>query len=194
MYQGTHPVNWCPRDETAIADAEVDHVTREGTLHYIKYPLEGTNEYLLIATSRPEFIPACVAVEVNPNDERYSKYIGRKIGVPLMNRTVSIIGDECVDPKFGTGVVQICTYGDKDDVKTVIQHKLPVIRLINESGRVTEAGCKYSRALSEPSPRWHSRRPHSRWIIGEERKLCRKSVSATAVRLMSKSLSASSGS
>ena len=144
MYQGTHPVNWCPRDETAIADAEVDHIKREGTLHYIKFPLEGSNEHLLIATSRPEFIPACVAVEVNPNDERYSKYVGRKIGVPLMNRTVTIICDECVDPKFGTGVVQICTYGDKDDVKTVIKHKLPVIRLINESGRITEAGCKYA--------------------------------------------------
>ena len=144
MYQGTHPVNWCPRDETAIADAEVDHIKREGTLHYIRYPLEGSNEHLLIATSRPEFIPACVAVEVNPKDERYSKYIGRKIGVPLMNRAVTIIGDECVDPKFGTGVVQICTYGDKDDVKTVIKHKLPVIHLINESGRITEAGCKYA--------------------------------------------------
>ncbi len=144
MYQGTHPVNWCPRDETAIADAEVDHVKKDGVLHYIKYPLAGTNEHLLIATSRPEFIPACVAVEVNPNDERYAKYIDRKIAVPLMNREVTIIGEESVDPKFGTGVVQICTYGDKDDVKTVIKHKLPVIRLINESGRITEAGCKYA--------------------------------------------------
>lgn len=144
MYRGTHPVNWCPRDETAIADAEVDHIKREGTLHYIKYQLAGTSEYLLIATSRPEFIPACVAVEVNPKDERYAKYIGRKIMVPLMNREVTIIAEESVDPKFGTGVVQICTYGDKDDVKTVIKHKLPVIRLINESGRITDAGCKYT--------------------------------------------------
>ncbi|MCW4025370.1 MAG: valine--tRNA ligase [Candidatus Bathyarchaeota archaeon] len=145
MYQGTHPVNWCPRDETAIADAEVDHVKKDGILHYVKFPLDGTNgEYLLIATSRPEFIPACVAVEVNPKDERYKQYIGRKIAVPLMNRSVTIIGEENVDPKFGTGVVQICTYGDKDDVKTVIKHKLPVIRLINESGKITEAGCKYA--------------------------------------------------
>jgi len=144
MYQGTHPVNWCPRDETAIADAEVDHIKREGTLHYVRFYLEGSNEYLLIATTRPEFIPACVAVEVNPNDERYSKYIGRKISVPLMNRSVTIIGEESVDREFGTGVVQICTYGDKDDVRTVLKHKLPVIRLINESGRITEAGCKYN--------------------------------------------------
>jgi valyl-tRNA synthetase len=144
MYRGTHPVNWCPRDETAIADAEVDHVKKEGTLHYIRFYLEGTSDYLLIATSRPEFIPACVAVEVNPKDERYRKYIGRKISVPLMNREVTIIGEESVDPCFGTGVVQICTYGDKEDVKTVIKHKLPVIRLLTESGRISEAGCKYA--------------------------------------------------
>ncbi len=144
MYRGTHPVNWCPRDETAIADAEVDHVKKEGTLQYIRFQLEGSSEYLLIATSRPEFIPACVAVEVNPKDERYSKYIGRKIAVPLMNREVTIIAEESVDPCFGTGVVQICTYGDKEDVKTVIKHKLPVIRLLTESGKISEAGYKYA--------------------------------------------------
>ena len=144
MYQGTHPVNWCPRDETAIADAEVDHVKKEGTLHYVRFPLEGSSEYLLIATSRPEFIPACVAVEVNPTDERYCNYIGRKISVPLMNRSVTIIPEETVDPTFGTGVVQICTYGDKDDVKTVLKHKLPVIRLLTETGKISEAGCKYA--------------------------------------------------
>jgi valyl-tRNA synthetase len=144
MYQGTHPVNWCPRCETAIADAEVDYDKREGTLHYIRYPLEGSNEYLLIATSRPEFISACVAVEVNPQDERFNKYIGKKIVVPVVNRTVPIIGEETVDPAFGTGVVQICTYGDKEDVKTVMKHKLPVIMLLTENGRITEKGGKYA--------------------------------------------------
>jgi len=144
MYQGTHPVNWCPRCETAIADAEVDYDKREGVLHYIRYPLEGSSEYLLIATSRPEFIPACVAVEVNPQDERFNKYIGKNIIVPIVNRTVPIIGEEAVDPAFGTGVVQICTYGDKEDVKTVMKHKLPVILLLTENGRITENGGKYA--------------------------------------------------
>jgi valyl-tRNA synthetase len=143
MYQGTHPVNWCPRCETAIADAEVDYQKLQGALNYIRFPLEGTNEYLLIATSRPEFIPACVAVEVNPKDERFNKYIGKNIMVPIVNRTVKIIAEETVDPSFGTGVVMICTYGDKEDVKTVMKHKLPVIRLLIDNGRINEYGGKY---------------------------------------------------
>jgi valyl-tRNA synthetase len=142
MYQGTHPVNWCPRCETAIADAEVDYETRQGMLHYIRFPMEG-NGHMLIATSRPEFIPACVAVAVNPSDERFNKYVGKKISVPLVNRLVDVIADEMVDSEFGTGVVMICTYGDKEDVKTVMRHKLPTIALLTESGRIAEVGGKY---------------------------------------------------
>ena len=140
MYQGTHPVNWCPRCETAIADAEVNYEQQEGTLHYIKFPLEKGDEYLLIATTRPELIPACVAVAVNPEDNRFDKYIGKKITVPVVKRTVPIIPDETVDPRFGTGVVMICTYGDKADVKTVAKHKLPVMIILTENGKINENG------------------------------------------------------
>jgi valyl-tRNA synthetase len=142
-YQGTHPVNWCPRCETAIADAEVDYDKREGTLHYIRFPLE-EGGHLLIATSRPEFIPACVAVAVNPADERFNCYVGKKISLPLVNRLVNVIPDEMVDSKFGTGVVMICTFGDKEDVKTVMRHKLPTIALLTENGRISEVGGKYA--------------------------------------------------
>jgi len=144
MYQGTHSVNWCPRCETAIADAEVDYEEREGTLHYIKFQLEDSREFLLIATTRPEFITACVAVAINPMDDRFKRYIGKKIMVPIVNRKVEIIPDENVDPSFGTGVVMICTYGDKEDVKTVIVHRLPVIMILTENGKINENGDKYA--------------------------------------------------
>jgi len=144
MYQGTHPVNWCPHCETAIADAEVNYEEHEGTLHYIRFPLENSKEYLLIATTRPELIPACVAVAINPNDDRFTKYKDRKIIVPIINLTVPIILDETVDPAFGTGVVMICTYGDKADVKTVLSHKLPVRIILTENGKINEKGGKYA--------------------------------------------------
>jgi len=144
IYQGTHPVNWCPRCETAIADAEVDYEQRKGTLHYIRFPLENSEEHLLMATTRPELLPACVAVAVYPTDDRYRKYISRKIYVPIANRAVEIIPDEMVEPSFGTGVVMICTYGDKADVKTVLKNKLPVIMILTENGEINEKGGKYA--------------------------------------------------
>ncbi|MEM2975413.1 MAG: valine--tRNA ligase, partial [Candidatus Bathyarchaeia archaeon] len=143
IYQGTHPVNWCPRCETAIADAEVEHETRKGALHYIKFPLEN-KESLSIATTRPELLLACVTVAVNPHDERYKKYVGKDIHVPLANRKVKIIADELVDPDFGTGVVMICTYGDKADVQSVSKHRLPVIMTVTETGKMNENAGKYA--------------------------------------------------
>ncbi|MBS7659578.1 class I tRNA ligase family protein, partial [Candidatus Bathyarchaeota archaeon] len=108
--------------------------TMQGELHYIRFPLKDGSGYLLIATTRPEFIPACVAVAVNPSDERYSAYIGKEVMVPIINRQVQVISDESVLPSFGTGVVMICTYGDKEDVKIVKRHNLPVIMLLTENG------------------------------------------------------------
>jgi valyl-tRNA synthetase len=144
IYQGTHPINWCPRCETAIADAEVEHVTREGSLHYIRFNLEDKKSSLTIATTRPELLPACVTVAVHPNDQRYQKYVGKNIIVPIAKRKVEIIREEMVDPDFGTGVVMICTYGDKADVKCVTKHHLPVIMCLNETGKMTENAGKYS--------------------------------------------------
>jgi valyl-tRNA synthetase len=143
IYQGTHPINWCPRCETAIADAEVDYETREGTLHYIKFRLNG-EEYLTVATTRPELLPACVTVAANPKDERYKKYIGKQIHVPITERKVKIIAEDMVDPTFGTGVVMICTYGDKADVQSVTKHHLPVIMCITETGKMNENTGKYA--------------------------------------------------
>ncbi len=135
MYRGEHPVNWCPRDETAIAEAEVEHVQRQGTLHFIKFGAAGEME---IATTRPELIAACVAIAVHPKDERQSGKVGRKVEVPLFGRAVPIIEDEEVDQAFGSGAVMVCTFGDKMDVKWQNKHKLPLIRAIAENGRLTE--------------------------------------------------------
>ncbi len=148
IYRGTHPVNWCPRCETAIADAEVEHETRNAELHYIKFELE-EGGFLEIATTRPELIPACVTVAVNPDDERYKQYVGKRVKVPTTNRTVEVVTDEMVDPKFGTGAVMICTYGDKADVKSVAVHHLPAIVCIDEKGRMTENAGKYAGMQTE---------------------------------------------
>ena len=148
IYRGKHPVNWCPRCETAIADAEVEYDNRNAQLHYIRFKLEDGG-FLEIATTRPELIPACVTVAVNANDERYSRYIGKKIHVPTTRRTVEVIADDMVDSKFGTGVVMICTYGDKADVKTVFKHNLPAIMCIDEKGRMTENAGKYAGMKAE---------------------------------------------
>ena len=143
IYKGTHPISWCTSCETAIADAEVEHEQKEGILHYIKFRLED-NSHLLIATSRPELLPACVTVAVNPKDNRYKKYIGRNITVPITDHQVKIISDRSVDPDFGTGVLMICTYGDKADVKAVTTHKLLTIVLIDEKGKMNENAGKYA--------------------------------------------------
>ncbi|MDI6643289.1 MAG: valine--tRNA ligase [Candidatus Hodarchaeaceae archaeon] len=144
IYRGEHPVNWCPRCETAIADAEVEYEDRETTLSYIKFKLADESGFLTIATTRPEYLPACVVVAVYPGDKRYAKYIGKKLEVPPFGQVVEIIEDHEVDPEFGTGVVMVCTFGDKTDVRWVKRHKLPVVKLIDEKGNMTEAAGKYA--------------------------------------------------
>ena len=142
IYKGTHPISWCTSCETAIADAEVEHEQKTGTLHFLKFMLDDGN-HLTIATSRPELLQACVTVAVNPDDERYSKYIGKTITVPIAERQVKIIAEKEVDPEFGTGVLMICTYGDKADVQAVSTLKLEPIILIDDKGKMNENTGKY---------------------------------------------------
>ncbi len=140
IYRADHPVNWCPRCGTAIALAEVEYDDRTTKLNYMRFSAgEG---FLEIATSRPELLPACVAVAVNPEDERY-RNVGDIVRVPLFDYEVPVIRDAAVDPRFGTGAVMICTFGDKQDVRWWVEHKLPLRQAIDHEGKMTEIAGKY---------------------------------------------------
>ena len=141
MYRGEHPVNWCPRCETAIAEAEVEREERQGSIHYLRFG-EGVDSVEL-ASTRPELLAACVAIAVHPEDPRYTKLVGKQITVPLFQQRVKVISDSDVDSSFGTGAVMVCTFGDKMDVTWQKRHNLPVIRAISDNGHLTEAAGQF---------------------------------------------------
>ncbi len=142
IYKGTHPVNWCPRCETAIAESEIVYEERDVDLNEIKFKGEGFD--LIIATTRPELLPACLAVAVNPDDKRYSNIIGKEVDIPIFGRKVKIIADRDVLIDFGTGAEMICSVGDKDDLKMIYRHSLPFLKSIDERGKLTEIAGKYA--------------------------------------------------
>ena len=141
IYREDHPVNWCPRCATAIAFAEVEYDSRTTTLNYMRFATEEGD--IEIATSRPELLPACVAVAVNPEDERYQKHIGKTVRVPIFDYDVPVLSDAVVDPNFGTGIVMICTFGDKQDVRWWLEHHLPLRQAIDRNGLLTEIAGPY---------------------------------------------------
>jgi valyl-tRNA synthetase len=146
IYRAEHPVNLCPRCETAIAFAEVEYEDRGAYLNYIRFKKVGAErepEYVEIATTRPELLASCVAVAVHPDDERYSDIGGKELVVPIFGHTVKVYEDEGVDRAFGTGVVMICTFGDRQDVRWWTVHNLPLIASLDERGRMTEAARGY---------------------------------------------------
>ncbi len=142
LHRGEHPVNWCPRCETAIAEAEVEYIKSDGILVDIHFRTE--RGMLVVATSRAELAPSCVALAVNPTDARYVEFVGGHATVPIVNRKVPILADELVDPQFGSGVVMICTFGDKTDVRWQHKYGLPVVKILDAQGRLTEEGGKYA--------------------------------------------------
>jgi len=138
VYRDEHPVNWCPRCETAIADAEVETEEGvEGTLYYVTF--EGVdNDDIQIATTRPELLAACVSMAVDPDDDRYADRIGDTFEVPLFGQEVELIADDDVDGDFGTGAVMICTFGDKQDVDWWAEHDLDLRPVFTEDGHLGE--------------------------------------------------------
>lgn len=138
IYRKEFPVHWCSKCGTALAQAELGYVQKQGKLYYIRF--KAGELTLEIATTRPELLPACVALAVHPGDERFKGLVGKEAEVPLFGQKVHVLEDECVDPNFGTGIVMVCTYGDEQDIKWQQKYGLPVIRAIDESGRMINAG------------------------------------------------------
>ncbi len=138
IYREEHPVMYCPRCQTAIAQAEVEYEDRETDLNYIKF-----SDEIIIATTRPELLSACVAVAVHPEDERYIDMVGKRVRIPLFGHEVEIIADDEVDPSFGTGAVMICTFGDKQDVRWWKRHRLPLRNVIDVDGKMGTLAGEY---------------------------------------------------
>ena len=139
LYREKFPTHFCVNCETSVAKAEVGYNDEMGHLWYIKLPLVGRdNEFLTIATTRPEYMEACVAVFINPNDDRYYDLSAAEVKLPIANRIVHVYMDEKVDMTFGTGVVYVCTYGDEMDIKWKLEYDLDEIQIFTEDGRMND--------------------------------------------------------
>jgi valyl-tRNA synthetase len=143
IYKGTYPVNWCPSCITALADAEVEYSDNMTKLNYIKFRVKGCDEDVIIATTRPELLSACQLVAVSPDDREKERLVGKTLLTPIYNKEIKVIADDKVDPAFGTGVVMICTIGDKTDLEWVMKYNLPLDKAIDEQGKMTHLAGKY---------------------------------------------------
>ena len=141
IYQKDFPTMWCPECQTSIAQAELEDKEIPSSFSTLKFKVD--NKDLLIATTRPELLPACVAVFVNPKDKRYKNLVGKKATVPIFNHQVPIIEDKSAEINKGTGVLMICSYGDKFDVEAINRHKLKPKVALNPDGTLNKQAQKY---------------------------------------------------
>ena len=145
IYRGNYIVNWCPRCQTAISDLEVVHEETPGKLWQIKYPIAGApNEFITVATTRPETMLGDTAVAINESDVRYKYLHGRKVLLPLMDREIPIILDQLANPEFGTGAVKVTPAHDPNDYEAGLRHDLPQMIVMDEVGRMNEKAGKYA--------------------------------------------------
>jgi valyl-tRNA synthetase len=144
IYRGRYIVNWCPRCQTAISDLEVVHMERPGKLWHLRYPVVGSKEFLVVATTRPETMLGDTAVAVHPDDERYQRFIGKSVMLPLMDREIPVIADTYVDREFGTGVVKITPAHDPNDFEVGKRHNLPEIDVMTNDAHMSAAAGKYA--------------------------------------------------
>ena len=144
IYRGRYMVNWCPRCQTAISDLEVVHNERTGNLWHIRYPVAGSKEFLVVATTRPETMLGDTAAAVHPEDERYAHLVGKTVMLPLMNREIPVIADAYVDREFGTGVVKITPAHDPNDFEVGKRHHLPEIDVMTDDAHMNADAGKYA--------------------------------------------------
>jgi len=144
IYQGKRLINWCPRCGTALSDLEVEHREKKGKLYYLKYPLKKAKDkkYIVVATTRPETMLGDTAVAVHPKDKRYADLVGETINLPLTGREIPIIADEVVDQEFGTGAVKVTPAHSSVDFDIGQRHKLAIVQVIDEKGKITKEGGK----------------------------------------------------
>ena len=143
IYRGERIINWDPVAKTSLSNEEVIYKNIEGAFYHLKYYLEDSDEYLDVATTRPETLFGDTAVAVNPKDERYNKLIGKNVILPIVGKKIPIVGDEHADPSFGTGVVKITPAHDPNDFEVGIRHNLERIKVINEDGTMNDKALKY---------------------------------------------------
>ncbi len=143
IYRENYVVNWCPRCQTAIADIEVESREEDASLYYINYPIKDSEDFITVATTRPETMLGDTAIAVNPTDNRYKKYIGKTAILPVVGRELFIIADEYVDLEFGTGAVKITPAHDLNDFELGKRHQLEEINLLNNNGTMNKNAGKY---------------------------------------------------
>jgi len=139
IYRGNRIVNWCPNDQTVLSDLEVEKVSQNGKLYYLRYPLKSGEGHVTVATTRPETMLGDTAVAVNPNDERYRTLVGQTLLLPLTTREIPVIADEFVEPEFGTGAVKVTPAHDANDYEMGLRHSLPQVVVIDSQAKMADA-------------------------------------------------------
>ncbi|MEX2160439.1 MAG: valine--tRNA ligase [Anaerolineales bacterium] len=144
IYRGPRLINWSPGLRTAVSDLEVEYNEEDGLLYFFKYRIQGSDDFIPVATTRPETILADTAVAVHPQDARYQKFIGATALVPMLDRHIPVIADEYVDREFGTGALKITPGHDANDYQIGMRHKLPIISILDEAAHITKEGGPYA--------------------------------------------------
>ena len=147
VYRGNYVINWCPRCATALANEEVEHQEIEGKLYYLRYPVVGESEHIVVATTRPETMLGDTAVAVHPEDERNKHLLGKRVLLPLTERDIPIIADDFVDPEFGTGVVKVTPAHDPNDFEIGLRHDLDQVDIFNPDATLGERAPERFRGL-----------------------------------------------